>query len=125
MSGPLAILLALSLPYIWTTVAKHGIKYSLGKNHEPRRHLEKATGYAARANWAQMNAWEAFSPFAAAILCAMHLQVDASIISFWSVVFLVSRFLHGLFYVLDFAILRSLAWTGGITAVIALLIKSM
>ncbi|MCS6913164.1 MAG: MAPEG family protein [Myxococcales bacterium] len=66
------VLVAGLLPYVATAIAKGGAKgYD---NRDPRGWLEKQQGVRRRANFAQMNAFEAFPLFAAGVLVAEHLQ---------------------------------------------------
>ena len=63
-----SVLLAALLPLIWAGIAKTGADgYD---NHKPRVFLEKLRGRSQRANWAQTNAYEAFPPYAAAVIIA-------------------------------------------------------
>ena len=110
------ILVAAVLPYAWYSAARA----FAGRidNHDPRLGMgQLAEGRARRANNAQYNAFEAFAPFAAAVLMAQFAGVDAARISQIAIGFIVLRVLHGLFYVLGIAALRSLAWAGGIAVV--------
>lgn len=113
------ILLAAFLPYFAAAAAKSGGKYD---NSAPRAQLEKTTGWRQRANWAQMNAFEAFPPFAAAVIIAHQLHATQYRIDLLAVLFVGFRLLHTLFYILDRPALRSLAWTGGFLCVIGLFV---
>lgn len=104
------VLVASILPIIWVGFAKIKMGFNLKDNHTPRDLLENATGMAKRANWAQANSWEAFAPFAAAVIIAHICNVEQSNIDFASIIFIVSRILYGFFYIYDLAILRSLVW---------------
>lgn len=111
------VLIAIFLPYIAAAVAKSGGKYD---NSAPRAQLERATGWRQRANWAQMNAFEAFPPFAAAVIIAHQLNAPQDRIDLFAVLFVGFRLLHFLLYVMDRPTLRSLAWAGGFACVIGL-----
>ena len=79
------ILAAAVLPYFWYTVARA----LAGRidNHDPRLGMAQlAEGRARRANNAQYNAFEAFAPFAAAVLMAQFAGVDAARITQLAVV---------------------------------------
>ncbi|MBY0346353.1 MAG: MAPEG family protein [Neisseriaceae bacterium] len=117
----LSVLIAACLPYIWAGVSKanKALPYD---NHSPRTQLSKMNGYHQRASWAQMNAWEAFAPFAAAVVIAHIQQVHPFTINIFALIFLVARFAHGLFYIFDLATLRSMAWFIGFACVVGLFI---
>ena len=110
------ILVAAFLPYVWVTIAKQsGQRYD---NRDPRGwQARQDDPRSQRANAAQLNAFEAFAPFAAAVLMAQFAGVDPQRIGMLAIAFVVLRVLHGLFYVLGIAALRSLAWAGGIAVV--------
>ena len=62
------VVLVMFLPLIWVGIAKaNGSGYD---NDRPREWLADQKGRAARANWAQQNSYEAFPPFAAAVIIA-------------------------------------------------------
>ena len=115
------VLVAALLPYLWTTVAKaSGERYD---NRDPRGWVARQTDPRVhRANSAQMNAFEAFPAFAAAVLMAQLAAVNESRIAVLAIAFVVLRFLHGLVYTLGMKhSLRSLAWFLAIGCVFALM----
>ena len=115
------ILAAAVLPYLWYTVARA----LAGRidNHDPRLGMAQlAEGRARRANNAQYNAFEAFAPFAAAVLMAQFAGVDAARITQLAIAFVVLRVLHGLFYVVDVHALRSIAWALGYACVVWMMV---
>ncbi|MDR3391610.1 MAG: MAPEG family protein [Sulfuriferula sp.] len=113
------VLFAALLPYPIVMFAKAGQKYD---NHAPREQLEHAQGSRKRAYWAQLNAFEAFPAFAAAIIIAQLQHVAQSTVDHLALVFVAMRVLHALFYVLDKAPLRSMVWAVGIGCVITLFV---
>ena len=117
------ILIAALLPYLWVAVAKAGGKRY--DNRDPRGWLAKQDNpRVIRANGAQLNAWEAFAPFAASVLMAQAAGVPAGDIGNLAVAFVVLRVLHGVFYVGNYHYLRSLAWAGGMGVVVTLMVKA-
>lgn len=113
------VLIAAMLPYPVVMLAKAGRKYD---NYAPREQLERSEGYRKRAYWAQLNGFEAFPAFAAAIIIAQLQHVTQSTVDMLALVFVTMRALHALFYVLDKAMLRSLVWTVGFGCVVALFV---
>ena len=115
------ILIAIVLPYVWVGVAK-STRGGAGRydNRAPRDYLARVQGVAARANWAQLNAWEALAPFIAAVLIAERAGAAQNGIDGLALAFVLARVLHGIFYLIDLALLRSLAWVAGFGCVIAL-----
>ncbi|WP_174875642.1 MAPEG family protein [Vogesella oryzae] len=112
-----AVLVAAVLPILWAGVAKSGGGYD---NHAPRQYLDKLTGWRQRAQWAQQNAWEALTPFAAGVIIATLQQVPPERIDAAALVFLLARVAHGFCYVADKATLRSLLWLLGFSTVVYL-----
>ena len=115
------ILAAAVLPYAWYGVAR--VFAGRIDNHDPRLGMgQLAEGRARRANNAQYNAFEAFAPFAAAVRMAQFAGVDAARISQIAIGFIVLRVLHGLFYVANVQVLRSLVWALGYGCVLWLMV---
>lgn len=114
------ILIAAVLPYAWVFFAKSG---AAGYNNkDPRGWVAKQDSYRVRnANGAHLNAFEAFAPFAAAVLMAQFAGVDPARVSMLAVAFVAFRILHGVFYLTATHALRSLVWLGGFACVLALM----
>ena len=114
------ILVAALLPYLWTVVAKSAApKFD---NRDPRAWLAKQDNPKVhRANGAQLNAFEAFAPFAAAVLMAQAAGVDPGRIGTLAVTFVALRVLHGLLYVGNKPTFRSLAWLAALACVVVLM----
>lgn len=119
------VLIAIFLPYLFTGIAKIGGGFKLRDNHNPREFLSALTGASQRANWAQQNSFEVTPAFLAAVIIAQHLATMAqNNIDMLAITFVISRVIYGLCYVLDQAVLRSLAWFVGMGSIAALLICS-
>lgn len=115
------ILAAAFLPYVWTVVAKQsGERYD---NRDPRGWLSRQQNpLSIRANAAQLNAFEAFAPFAAAVLMAQLAGVDPGLVSMLAIAFVAFRIVHGLLYITGRHMLRSTIWFGGFLCVLALMV---
>jgi uncharacterized MAPEG superfamily protein len=116
------VLMAALLPYVWVGFAKSPLRNY--DNRAPRDYEDKLTGWRRRAVWAQNNAFEAFAPFAAAVIIAQHLQADQAVVDALAGTFIAARILHGVLYMAGRAMLRSLAWSAGILCVIGLFIAA-
>lgn len=115
------VLLAAVLPYVWIALAKSGGQgYN---NRNPRAWVAKQEGNyrVQRANAAHLNAFEAFAPFAAGVVMAQLSGVAHATIAMLAVAFIVLRVLHGVLYLADQPLGRSLVWMGGYGCVLALL----
>ena len=109
------VLAASILPYIWSTLSKSDRSYD---NAKPRLHAK--TGWRQRSDWVQQNSWEAFAPFAAAVLIAHWAHAPQSSVDWLAGLFIVFRLAYGVVYLLDLATIRSLVWGCGMACVVGL-----
>jgi uncharacterized MAPEG superfamily protein len=79
-------------------------------NANPRGWLAQQTGFRARANAAQLNSFEAFPLFAAAVIVAHLRGAPVATVSALAVAYLVARAVYVGLYLADLDKLRSLAW---------------
>jgi uncharacterized MAPEG superfamily protein len=82
-------------------------------NKHPRDQQATLTGWARRANASHANGFEAFAPFAAAVLTAHAAQADAHWTTILAVTFVVARTLYPVLYVANVDKLRSTVWMVG------------
>ncbi len=114
------VLIAVLLPYALVGVAKFRPGYN---NRNPRAWASKSEDYLVqRAHAAHLNAFEAFAPFAAGVVLAQLAGVAVSTINMLAALFIAFRILHGLFYIADKPLLRSVAWVAGIACPLALIV---
>lgn len=117
------VLIAALLPYVWVTVAKAGGKRY--DNRDPRGWLARQENpRSIRANAAQLNAFEAFAPFAAGVVMAQLAGVPGDRIAWIALVFVVLRILHGILYITNQQRLRSLVWAAGLLSVLTLFVQA-
>lgn len=97
------------LPYVATLIAKSGRRNF--DNRDPRTWLAQQEGFRKRANAAQLNGFEAFPFFAAAVIVA-HITTNggAPLVDTLAIVFVVLRVLFLAFYLANLSRLRSLTW---------------
>lgn len=115
------ILVAGLLPYWPTGVSKWRRSYD---NAAPRAGIDQLPAKQQRAYWAQLNAFEAFPLFAAAVIIAQLAGAGQQRVDMLAVAFVVFRILYTLAYVYDRPALRSLLWTGGLLCVIGLFVAA-
>lgn len=89
-------------------------------NKHPRRQQAKLEGWGARAHAAHLNGFEAFAPFAAAVLVAQVGDGDPRRVTMLSIAFVISRALYIAAYIADLDYLRSMLWVVGLLATAAL-----
>lgn len=112
------------LPILWAGVAKFIMGFKLENNSNPRDFLATAQGKAKRANWAQVNSWEAFSPFAAAVIIASICGVAENCMDSIAITFIIARVGYGIAYIQDWHIFRSLVWALGLLATLTLYVAA-
>jgi len=117
------ILAAALVPYIGTGYAK----FAAGgrktyDNHAPRAQMEALPPQRRRAYWAQLNGFEAFPPFAAAVIVAHLAGGSQCWIDALAGGFVVLRVLYTLFYIYDKPTLRSLVWLVAVACVVGLFV---
>jgi uncharacterized MAPEG superfamily protein len=109
------VLIAAVLPYATVGGAKSVPGYD---NTKPRDSLATLAGWRARANWAHQNHFEAFAPFAAAVILAEISAAPQHRIDVLAAVFVAARLAYTAAYLTNAATLRSLIWMVGFVAVI-------
>jgi uncharacterized MAPEG superfamily protein len=109
------VLIAAFIPVMSAGIAKAGAKFD---NNNPRDWLSKQEGYRRRANAAQANAFEAFPFFAAAVIVAFLLKAPQVQVDTLAMSFVAARIAYLIFYLADFAILRSVVWFAGVVCTV-------
>ncbi|PYC37853.1 hypothetical protein DMX05_18055 [Pseudomonas soli] len=121
------ILVALVLPPLCAFIAKLSSGYfGFRANHDPRAFLDELEGLPRRAHAAQLNGYEAFPAFAAAVLVADIVgnaeQVTQDVLG---VMYITSRLLYIICYLADWAVLRSLVWFVGMALIVSFFVVSI
>jgi len=114
------VLIAGLLPYAATLAAKIGGERF--DNRNPRDWLGQQGGHRRRANAAQLNSFEAFPLFAAAVIVAHLANAPQPRVDLLAVVFVVARLFYLGFYLADLSKLRSFAWFVGIGSAVAIFV---
>lgn len=122
----LSILIALALIFVPRFVVVAALMRDGGlDNRHPRAQQQKLTGWGARAQAAHQNSFEAFAPFAAAVLVAETGGGDPERIALLCGVFLVARVVYIGLYIANLATLRSLVWSAGLVATVLLFVQGL
>jgi uncharacterized MAPEG superfamily protein len=112
------ILAAAVLPLLCAAAAKSGgDRYD---NNQPRIWESTLTGWRARANWAHRNHYEAFGPFAAAVLTAHWAHAQQGLVDALAGAFILVRLGYTGAYIADRPSLRSILWAVGFACVVLL-----
>ena len=115
------VLVAACLPLVFTGIAKAtGPGYD---NRRPRAFTDtEVAGFRKRAYWAHLNSFEAFPPFAAAVIIASVVGAEGTAVDALALAFIAFRLAYGSFYMADWATARSLAWIAAFGCVIGLFV---
>ena len=117
------ILAAAFTPYLSTAYFKFaGGGAKTYDNHAPRADVETLPPQRRRAYWAQLNGFEAFPAFAAAVIVAHLAGAPQPRIDALAVTFVVLRVIYTLVYIHDRPTVRSLVWFGGLACVLGLFV---
>ncbi len=112
------ILVAALLPYLTVGLAKFsGGDYD---NADPRAWSATLSGWRARAYAAHQNHFEAFPPFAAAVIVATLANASPPLVDRLAIAFVLLRIAYAAIYIRGNARLRSVAWALGFVCVVAL-----
>jgi len=101
------VLIAGLMPYVATLTAKSRRDFD---NARPREWLARQEGFRARAHAAQLNSFESFPLFAAAVVIADLRGADQTPINLLALGFIAARVLFIIFYIANLHVLRSLIW---------------
>jgi uncharacterized MAPEG superfamily protein len=101
------VLIAGLMPFVATLTAKSRRGFD---NANPREWLARQQGFRARAHAAQLNSFEAFPLFAAAVVIAHLRGANPDSIQLLALGFIGARVFFIGFYIANLASLRSLAW---------------
>ena len=116
------ILMAAVLPLLCTGAAKYGgTGYD---NAAPREWEQRLTGWRARVNWAHRNHYEAFGPYAAAVLVAHVAQAPQEVVDLLAAGFIAARVAYSFAYIFDRPTLRSALWAAGFFCMVGLFLAA-
>jgi uncharacterized MAPEG superfamily protein len=111
------VLAAAILPYATVALAKYDRTYN---NRSPRDWEARLEGRSRRAVFAHQNHFEAFAPFAAAVLIAHLLQAPQLPVDVVAGTFVAARIAYTWAYLADLHYVRSLLWLVGFACVVGL-----
>ena len=100
------------LPYVWIAIAQQERRSQFGSadNKLPRLQETQLTGRGARAMGAHNNAFETFGFFAAGVVIAHLCNADAAWSADFAIAWVVLRIAHGILYLSNIDIARSLSF---------------
>ena len=125
MTGPF---ICVFLSFLFIILSKIPVSIAMHKqpggydNHNPRSQQANLSGWGKRALSAHQNSFESFPPFAAAVIIAHLAEADPYWSIVFSIIFVISRAFFWLFYLTDWAYLRTTSWFVGLLSIIGLFI---
>lgn len=117
------LLIAIILPYL----AKLPVGYAMQKakggydNNHPREQQASLTGFGARAVAAHQNCFESLAVFSTAALTALATNHVSLSIQMLAVIYIISRFIYIILYLMNLAALRSTIWFIGIICCLSMM----
>ncbi|CAM3077062.1 transmembrane protein [Legionella steigerwaltii] len=90
-------------------------------NHYPREQQARLQGMGARAVAAHQNSFESLLVFATTVLTAIATNHVSITIQILAIIYIVSRVIYSLFYLMDMASLRSTMWFVGFVCCLIIL----
>ena len=123
----LAILAAFVLIHVPRIIVGQEMKKQEGgyNNSDPRAQQMRLEGLGRRALAAHNNGFEAFGPFAVAVLACGQRGVKLEVVAAIAIGFVVVRSLYVAFYLADKPSARSGVWTLGMLATLALFVYAV
>jgi len=112
------------LPYPWA-IAWRINRYGLNANLVPRRVQQELSGWRQRAHWAHLNALETFAPFAAVVIIAHLRAAPQALIDGLALAYVGFRIAHGVFYLANLGVLRSLAFFASVACIVAIFLFAL
>ena len=117
-----------SIPIAWLliyaprllVIAASRQEFGYLENHHPREQQARLSGWGKRAQAAHENSFEAFAPFAAAVLVAHAGGGNSTWIGLFAGIFLASRIAYIALYLANLGLPRSCVWVIGAGSTAAL-----
>lgn len=113
------LLIVAVLPYLIAPLGGYFKAQQFGSldNNHPRLQAARLEGIGARANAAQLNAWEAVGIFSVAVFMAHLAHADAEASATASLLYLATRIAHPILYLADLASARSAVFIFGLACI--------
>ncbi len=122
----ICLFIAVLLPYLVRCVVAYFMqKEGEYDNHQPRTQQIRLTGVGSRAVAAHLNGFESLLVFTVAALTAIATNHVGITVQILAIVYVISRVIYNIFYLIDLASLRSLIWMVGFLCCLAILLSCL
>jgi uncharacterized MAPEG superfamily protein len=119
------LLVAIAFPWLMAFIKKSSLATDgTYNNSAPRTQSEKLQGLSQRALWAEQNSFEILPGYIAAIIVAHIAGANQAYTDLLALLFIASRALYALCYLMNWATLRSIVWTAGLACIVGLFVIS-
>ncbi|MGC1182582.1 MAPEG family protein [Legionella sp.] len=117
------LFIAILFPYLLKIVVGYFMKNEgVYDNHHPRIQQARLMGMGARAVAAHQNSFESLLVFTPAALTALVTNNVGITVQVLAIIYIISRLIYTIFYLKDYALLRSLTWFVGFICCLAILL---
>jgi uncharacterized MAPEG superfamily protein len=118
----ICLLIAVILPYLVKIPLSYAMHQAGGyDNHHPRAQQTTLQGFGARAVGAHQNGFESLIVFSTAALTAIATQQVTYAVQVLAIIYIVSRIIYNLLYLMNWATLRTTIWSLGFFCCIGIL----
>ena len=122
----ICLFIATLLPYLSKLVLSYFMQQANGyDNHYPRQQQSALQGMGARALAAHQNSFEALLIFAIAILVAIATNHVTKLNEYLAMIFIISRVIYHIIYLLNLGTLRTLIWLVGLVSCLVIFWSSI
>ncbi|MFL2530489.1 MAG: MAPEG family protein [Porticoccaceae bacterium] len=119
------LLVAIAFPWLMAFIKKSSLATNgTYNNSAPRTQSKKLQGLNQRALWAEQNSFEILPSYIAAIIVAHMTGANQAYTDLLALLFIVSRALYALCYLMNWATLRSIVWIAGLACIVGLFVIS-
>jgi uncharacterized MAPEG superfamily protein len=120
------LLAAIAFPWLMAVIKKSALASNgYYNNSAPRAGLENLQGVSRRALWAEKNSFEILPAYIAAVVVAHMAGAVQAYIDLIAILFITTRVLYALCYLMNWATLRSIVWTLGLICIVSLFVISV
>ena len=120
------LLAAIAFPWLMAVIKKSALASNgYYNNSAPRAGLENLQGVSQRALWAEKNSFEILPAYIAAVVVAHMAGAVQAYIDLIAILFITTRALYALCYLMNWATLRSIVWTLGLICIVSLFVISV
>lgn len=112
------VFIVMLMPYIFAGLTRYN--NPIREHHSPKDFLDSLDGWRKRSHWAQVNSFEIFPPFAAAVIIAHLAGASQQLIDVIALTFLMLRILYGVLYLANKTALKTLTWLASLVCIFSL-----